>query len=77
MLAQRFEIETPTMVHFFKRILVYEFDFSEGLKEEKGSNFYGYTKRGYRMPREVKVTPELLQMQQMLEIMSKTPRPPN
>jgi len=59
-LATRFEVETPTIVHFFKRILIYEFEFSEDMKEEKGSNYHGFIKRGYKMPREVAITPELL-----------------
>lgn len=76
MLASRFEVETPTIVHFFKKALIYEFEFSEDLREEKGSNFHGFTKRGFRAPREANVTPELVQIQQMLDSMSRTPRPP-
>jgi len=40
--------------------LIYEFEFSEDMKEEKGSNYHGFIKRGYKMPREVAITPELL-----------------
>ena len=57
---------TPTIIHFLKSKLFYPFEFSVNNKEEKGSNYKGWNKRGYETT-ELPVSKELISMQEMLD----------
>lgn len=74
-LESKFEVKSPTIVHFFKHVLCYEFHLDHDLKKEKGDLFTGFTKRGHRFPVEADITDELISMQKMLMEMSNVPKP--
>jgi hypothetical protein len=61
-LEAKFALKTPSIVHFFKKHLCYEFHLEEDLRKETGDLFTGFTKRGFQAPEEVPVTDELLAM---------------
>lgn len=58
-LETKFGMETPTIIHFLKSKLFYPFEFPANPKEEKGSNYKGWTKRGYETS-ELPVSNELV-----------------
>ena len=71
----KYNIRTPAMAYFFKSILEYPFDFYS-VKGIEGSLYHGFEKEGYQT-REVKVTPELVLMQQALDQISFKEHCPN
>jgi hypothetical protein len=75
-LDSKYDLKTPTILHFLKRSLCYEFDVEENFEKDKSKLFRGFTKKGFKIPIEVDVTKELEQMQLMLFEMSSVPRPP-
>lgn len=80
MLDEKFNIKNPTIILFFKKRFMYDFEFPEILdqiqksKTIQGDLFSGFNRKG-RTSYEVTVTPEMKEMQKCLDSLCTNPRP--
>mmetsp|Transcript_4613 Transcript_4613/g.7022 ORF Transcript_4613/g.7022 Transcript_4613/m.7022 type:complete len:134 (+) Transcript_4613:1865-2266(+) len=72
---QKFGVETPTIVHFLRSKLTYQFELSPKYKNERGSLYDGFYQSGHHREETYSVSHELVEMQKVLDVMSKQPKP--
>ena len=68
-MENNYDIKTPSLVYYLKDRVIYNFNFSSTNKKIRGEMHTGYWEKHKKRPHEVKMSPELLQMEKFLEQM--------
>ena len=64
---QKFGIESPTIIYFFRSKLRYQFEISKDLKNEKGNLYEGLYLPGFSKEEMLPVSQEMVEMQKILD----------